>query len=72
MCATAHLRRYVTPNGRFGTVIYLQGAADILLDENAMAQVARPGTSLARPLTSASGMVIHDQNSTSRHKSLEK
>lgn len=31
--------------------------ADMLMDENHTAQVARPGTSLARPLTSASGSV---------------
>ncbi|GMH44731.1 hypothetical protein BSKO_12683 [Bryopsis sp. KO-2023] len=37
------------------TEIEEEGAADILLDENAIAQVARPGTSLARPLTSANG-----------------
>jgi hypothetical protein len=30
-----------------------QGVGDLLLDENNVAQVARPGTSLARPATSA-------------------
>lgn len=30
----------------------VQGIADVLLDENQTAQVARPGTSLARPMTS--------------------
>ena len=37
-----------------------QGIADILLDENQTAQVARPGTSLARPMTSAQGGGVSD------------
>ncbi|MEW5311240.1 MAG: hypothetical protein WDW38_002972 [Sanguina aurantia] len=37
------------------TEIEEEGMADMLMDENHTAQVARPGTSLARPLTSASG-----------------
>mmetsp|Transcript_1792 Transcript_1792/g.6239 ORF Transcript_1792/g.6239 Transcript_1792/m.6239 type:complete len:507 (+) Transcript_1792:246-1766(+) len=32
-----------------------EGVADLLLDENATAQMARPGTSLSRPLTQATG-----------------
>lgn len=39
------------------TEIEEEGVADILLDENQVAQVPRPGTSLARPLTSAAGSV---------------
>ncbi|KAI8471721.1 MAG: TRP protein for flagellar function [Monoraphidium minutum] len=35
------------------TEIEEEGVADLLLDENNVAQVARPGTSLARPATSA-------------------
>lgn len=31
----------------------MQGIADQLLDEHQTAQVARPGTSLARPVTSS-------------------
>jgi tetratricopeptide repeat protein 8 len=31
----------------------MQGIGDMLLDEHNMAQVARPGTSLARPMTSS-------------------
>jgi tetratricopeptide repeat protein 8 len=34
----------------------LQGIGDQLLDEHNMAQVARPGTSLARPMTSSSAV----------------
>ncbi|GFH19367.1 TPR_REGION domain-containing protein, partial [Haematococcus lacustris] len=34
---------------------YDQGIADALLDENQVAQVARPGTSLGRPATGAQG-----------------
>lgn len=33
----------------------VQGIADQLLDEHQTAQVARPGTSLARPMTGAAG-----------------
>jgi hypothetical protein len=33
-----------------------QGIADILLDEHETAQVARPGTSMARPKTGAQGV----------------
>ncbi|GIL68547.1 hypothetical protein Vafri_21814 [Volvox africanus] len=32
-----------------------EGVADVLMDEHQVAQVPRPGTSLSRPLTSASG-----------------
>lgn len=39
------------------TEIEEEGVADILLDENQVAQVPRPGTSLSRPMTSASGSV---------------
>ena len=35
-----------------------QGIADILLDEHQTAQVARPGTSLSRPMTSAQGGAV--------------
>jgi tetratricopeptide repeat protein 8 len=35
------------------TEIEEEGIADILLDENTVAQVARPGTSMARPMTGA-------------------
>ena len=35
----------------------LQGVADLLMDDNATAAVARPGTSLKRPKTSAQGAV---------------
>eukprot|EP00798_Chlamydomonas_sp_ICE-L_P015671 gene15671-21775_t len=37
------------------TEIEEEGIADILLDEHQTAQVARPGTSLSRPMTSAQG-----------------
>ena len=33
-----------------------EGAADLLMDENAMAQAPRPGTSLSRPSESSSGI----------------
>lgn len=37
--------------------LLLQGVADLLMDDNATAAVARPGTSLKRPKTSAQGAV---------------
>ena len=37
------------------TEIEEEGVADMLLDDNAVAQLPRPGTSLARPSTGAGG-----------------
>ena len=40
-----------------GLPFVLQGLAELLMDDNATAAVARPGTSLKRPKTSAQGVV---------------
>ena len=37
----------------------LQGIADALFEDNAVAQTARPGTAFNRPVTSAAGKVSH-------------
>ena len=42
---------------RFAQPLFMQGIADSLFDENAVAQTARPGTSFSRPMTSAAGKV---------------
>jgi tetratricopeptide repeat protein 8 len=49
------LRALTLKNWIDDTEIEEEGIADVLLDENETAQVARPGTSLARPMTQSSG-----------------
>jgi hypothetical protein len=46
-------------------VSLLQGVADLLMDEHHVAQVARPGTSLARPMTGAAAVSSSSSSNSS-------